>query len=133
MGGTTNGGEGGGENQIFKVQWGEAKGEGVGDTIFDLNLVGVKTLEETMVSNTHPLSKEELLSVMLWCSFVSSTQFYLMNPELTHCTWVQFFDKDLNRLIYLGYWSTEHWKYLVSEKDAKANINLLELKFVKLR
>ena len=34
-----------GVGQIFKVQWGEAKG---GITIFDLNLVGGKTLEETI-------------------------------------------------------------------------------------
>ena len=35
---------GGGGDQIFKVQWGEAK---KGDTIFDLNLVW-GSLEETM-------------------------------------------------------------------------------------
>ena len=64
---------------------------------------------------------------MLWCSFISTKQFYLIKPELTHCPWVQIFDKDLNRLIYLGYWSKKHWKYLVSEKDEKANINLVEL------
>ena len=36
-------------------------------------------------------------------------------------------------LIYLGYWNTKHWKCLVCEKDAKANINSVELKFAKLR
>ena len=43
------------------------------------------------------------------------------------------FDKDLNHLIYLGYWSTKHWKSLVSKKDAKANTNLVEQKFAKLK
>ena len=50
-----------------------------------------------------------------------------------HCPWVQLFDKDLNCLIYLGYWSTKHWKCLVSKKDAKANMNLVELKFAKVK
>ena len=39
-----------GVDQIFKVQWAEAKGAG-GITIFDLNLVGGKILEETMLTN----------------------------------------------------------------------------------
>ena len=79
--------------------------------------------------NTHPLSKEELLSVMLWCGFISTTQLYEIKPELTHCPWAQVFDKHLNRLIYLGYWSSKHWKCLVglSKEDAKANINLVNL------
>ena len=38
MGKTTKMGEGG--NQIFKVQWGEAKEGERGNTILDLNLVG---------------------------------------------------------------------------------------------
>ena len=41
-------------------------------------------------------------------------------------------DKDLKCLIYLGYWTTKHWIYLVFKKDAKADINLVELKFAKL-
>ena len=46
-----------GENQILKVQW----GGGGGITIFGLNLVGGKTLEETMLtfesmSMSHPLA-----------------------------------------------------------------------------
>ena len=45
-----------------------------------------------------------------------------------HCRFVQIFDKDLKCLIYLGYWRKKHWKYLVFEKDAKADINLVELK-----
>ena len=49
------------------------------------------------------------------------------------CPWVQVFDKDLNGLFYFGYWSTKHWKSLLSKKDAKANINLVELKFPKLK
>ena len=49
-----------------------------------------------------------------------------------HCSWVQIFDKDLNCFIYWGYWSTIHWKSFVSKKDAKANINLVELKFCKV-
>ena len=41
MGKTTKMGEGGGRaNQIFKVQWGEAKEGERGNTILDLNLVG---------------------------------------------------------------------------------------------
>ena len=47
---------------------------------------------------------------MLWCSFISTTQLYLIKPELTHCPWKHIFDKVLNRLICLGYWSTKHWK-----------------------
>ena len=43
------------------------------------------------------------------------------------------FDKDLKRLIYLGYWRRKHWKYLLFEKDTKADKNLVELKFEKLR
>ena len=86
-----------------------------------------------MVLNTHPLPTEEHLSVMLWCSFISTTQFCLIKPELTHCPRVQIFDKDLNCLIYLGYWSKKQQKYLVSEKDAEANINLVELNFAKLK
>ena len=50
-----------------------------------------------------------------------------------HCGFVQVFDKDLKRLIYLGYWRTKHAQYLVFEKDAKANINLVELKLAKLK
>ena len=42
MGGTTKRGGA----HIFKVQWGKQKG---GITIFDLNLVGEKTMEETML------------------------------------------------------------------------------------
>ena len=49
-----------------------------------------------------------------------------------HCRFVQIFDKDLKSLIYLGYWRTKYWKYLVFEKDAKADINLVEPKFAKL-
>ena len=48
-----------------------------------------------------------------------------------HCPWVQLFDKDLNCLIYLGYWSTKHWKCLVSKKGARANIILVETKVCK--
>ena len=44
MGGTTKT-DGGGGGQILKSQWGGTKG---GITIFDLNLVGGKPLEETM-------------------------------------------------------------------------------------
>ena len=69
---------------------------------------------------------------MLWCSVISTTQLYKIKPELTHCQWVQSFDMDLNRLIYCGYWSTNHLRCLVTEKDAKANINLVELKFCKV-
>ena len=49
-----------------------------------------------------------------------------------HCRFVQIFDKDLKCLIYLGCCRTKHRKYLVFEKDAKADINLAELKFEKL-
>ena len=42
MGGTTKGGG----TKFFKVQLGRAKG---GITIFDLNLVGKKTMEKTMI------------------------------------------------------------------------------------
>ena len=42
-----------GENQIVKVQKGEAKG---GITIFDLNLLVGKTLEETMTPLNKPIS-----------------------------------------------------------------------------
>ena len=56
-----------------------------------------------------------------------------MKSSYTHCQWVQIFDKDLKRLIYLGYWGTKHWKCLASEKDAKANINSVELKFSEIQ
>ena len=46
---------------------------------------------------------------------------------------MQIFDQDLNRLIYLGFWGMKNWKCFVSKKDAKANINLVELKFAKLK
>ena len=42
-----------------------------------------------------------------------------------HCWFVQLFDEEVKRLIYLGYWRMKHWKYLVFEKDAKADINLV--------
>ena len=50
---------------------------------------------------------------------------YSQNPGSVHCRFVQIFDKDLKCLIYLGYWRTKHWKYLVFEKDAKADTNLV--------
>ena len=50
-----------------------------------------------------------------------------------HCRFVQMFDKDLKRLIYLRYWRTKRRKYLVFEKDIKADINLVEIKFAKMR
>ena len=50
------------------------------------------------------------------------------------CAWcfVQIFDKVLKCLIYLGYCRTKHWKYSVYEKDAKTDINLVELTLAKL-
>ena len=39
-----------------------------------------------------------------------------------HCWFVQILHEALKRLIYLGYWRTKHWKYLILEKDAKADI-----------
>ena len=54
------------------------------------------------------------------------------NPGSVHCRFVQMFYKDLKCLIYLGYWRTKHGEYLVFEKDVKADINLVELKFAKL-
>ena len=66
---------------------------------------------------------------MLWCSVYLCYYKALLNKARTqvlHCWFVQIFDKDLKCLIYLGYWRTKHWKYLVFEKDAKADINLVE-------
>ena len=54
------------------------------------------------------------------------------DPDSGHCRLVKFFDKDLKCLISLGYWRTKHRKYLVFEKDIKADINLVEVKFAKL-
>ena len=39
-----------------------------------------------------------------------------------HCWFVQILHEALKRLIYLDYWRTKHWKYLILEKDAKADI-----------
>ena len=71
--------------------------------------------------------------MILWCNVISTTQLYQIKPEIAHGPWVQTFDKNLKPLIYLGYWSTKRWRCLVSEKDAKATINLVELKFAKLK
>ena len=60
--------------------------------------------------------KQELVLNILWVIAGS-----------VHYRFVQIFDKDLKCLIYLGYWKTKHWKYLVFENDAKADINLVEL------
>ena len=65
---------------------------------------------------------------MLWCSVYLCYYKALLNKARTqvlHCWFVQIFDKDLKCLIYLGYWRTKHWKYLVFEKDAKADTNLV--------
>ena len=52
-----------------------------------------------------------------------------MNSCSAYCRWVKIFDKeDLKRLIYLGFWVTKHWKCLVCEKDAKANIEAEEVR-----
>ena len=56
-----------------------------------------------------------------------------MNSVSVHYRFVQVFDKDLKRLIYLDYWRTKHLKYFLYEKDAKTDINLVELKFAQLR
>ena len=71
---------------------------------------------------------------MLWCSV------YLYYTVLLNKARIQVlciadlckYYKDLKCLIYLGYWRAKHWKYLVFEKDAKAEVNLVELKFAKL-
>ena len=41
------------------------------------------------------------------------------NPGSVHYQFVQIFDEHLKCLIYLGYWRTKHWKYLVFEEDAE--------------
>ena len=69
---------------------------------------------------------------MLWCS-VYLYYTALLNKTRTRFRFAQISDKDLKRLIYLGYWRTKHRKYLVLEKDPKADINLVELKFANLR
>ena len=52
-----------------------------------------------------------------------------MNSCPAYCRWVKIFDKeDLKLLIYLGYRVTKHWKCLVCEKDAKANIEAEEVR-----
>ena len=62
-------------------------------------------------------------------SFAKESQ----KPGSMHCRFMQILDKDLKCLICLGCWRTKHWKYLVFEKDAKAGINLVELKLAKSR
>ena len=48
-------------------------------------------------------------------SFAKKSQ----NPGSVHYQFVQIFDEHLKCLIYLGYWRTKHWKYLVFEEDAE--------------
>ena len=73
---------------------------------------------------------------MLWYS-VYLYYTALLNKARTQVLWIadlhKIFDKDLKRLTYLGYWRTKHWRYLVFGKDAKVDINLVELKLAKLR
>ena len=65
---------------------------------------------EAQVLNTHLLLKEEqLVSVngisyaMVQClSLLHSFAKYSKNPGSVHCRFVQIFDKELRRLIYLG-------------------------------
>ena len=60
------------------------------------------TCYEAQVLNTHLLSKEELLSVMLWCSVYLYYKALLNKARtqvLRHFRFVQIFDKDLKRLI----------------------------------
>ena len=64
---------------------------------------------ESQVLNKHPLSKEELLAVMLWPGVY-------LNSSSSYCQWLQIFDKDRKSLIYLGHWIKKHWKRLVKEK-----------------
>ena len=90
---------------------------------------------EPQVLNSHLLLKEELLSVIMWCSvylYYTALLNEAQNPSSVHCWFAQIFDKVLKCLIYLGYWRTKYWKYLVFGKDAKAHINFVELKFAKL-
>ena len=69
---------------------------------------------------------------MLWCSVYLYYTPSLTKPKTQKPKPELIFDKDLKRLIYLGYWKIKHWKYLVFEKEAKLSINLVELKFAKL-
>ena len=71
-------------------------------------------------------------AVLQCLSLLHSFAKYSQNPGSAHCRFVQIFDKGLKCLIYLGCWGMKHWKYLVFEKDAKADMNLVELKFAKL-
>ena len=81
--------------------------------------------------------KYQITFIFKWGTFISypvvqclsllhSFAKHSQNPKSVHCRFVQIC------LIYLAYWWTKHWKYLVLEKDAKADMNLVELKFAKL-
>ena len=79
---------------------------------------------ESQESNTHEVSSKEFLSVMLWRSV------YLYYIAILHI--IDAYKFLIIVEIYLNYWGKKHWKCLLCDKDAKANINSLELKLVKL-
>ena len=81
----------------------------------------------------YPFFKEGTFSVKLWCSA------YLYCTALLNKVWTQVLriddgcsclEKQLKKVLkclkYLVYWKTKYWKCLVCEKDAKANINLVD-------
>ena len=88
--------------------------------------------ERQVLNNTY-FQKKNFYQLCCGAVFISATAL-LMKPEprFLHCWFVQIFDKDPMCLIYLGYWRTKHWKYLLFEKDAKAYINLVEPMLAKL-
>ena len=98
-----------------------------------INLLLSQDLEitcfETQVSNISIFKGRTFFSdaVMQGLSLLHSFAIESLNSGSAHCRWVQISDKILNCLIYLNYWKT------VCEKDAKVNMNSVELKFEKLK
>ena len=67
--------------------------------------------------NTQPLFKGGTFiigAMVQYLSLLHSSTKYSSNAGSAHCQWLQIFDKDLKRLIYLGYWKTKNLNCLFS-------------------
>ena len=74
---------------------------------------------EPWILNTHSFSKEELLSVMLWCNgyHYCTTSFNKAAVPVGTILWRAL------KNVYLGYSRTKQWKCLALEEEKKANLN----------